>query len=390
MSTRIPKYRKHKPSGRAVVTLDGKDHYLGKYGTAASEKNYRRLISEYVANDCRLPSAGETTMVELMAAYLNWAKSHYKQQPGGKKSSDLHMVKALIRLIRPNYAEVRCSEFSARSAKALMQQMEEDGQSRGYINRQLSRLKHMLRWGVSEDLVSPTVADRISAVSGLQKGKTTAKEGKGIASVLDSVVDATIKHLPPVVDDMVRLQRLTAARPGEIVIMRPMDIDQSQEVWRYVPESHKTEAHGIDRVILIGPKAQAILKPYLEDRADRLWCFSPKDSRRMAREKKSGERVTPAHYGNRPGSNRVKNANRMPGLKYTTDSYRRAVNRACDLAKVERWSPNRLRHTAATKIREQFGLEAAQYVLGHSKADTTQIYAERNLKLAADAIKRQG
>ena len=34
--------------------------------------------------------------------------------------------------------------------------------------------------------------------------------------------------------------------------------------------------------------------------------------------------------------------------------------------------------TAATEIRRRFGLEAAQVILGHSKADVTQIYAERN------------
>jgi site-specific recombinase XerC len=33
-------------------------------------------------------------------------------------------------------------------------------------------------------------------------------------------------------------------------------------------------------------------------------------------------------------------------------------------------------------IRSRFGLEAAQTVLGHAKADTTQIYAERDLARA--------
>jgi hypothetical protein len=30
----FPKYRKHKASGQAVVTLAGRDHYLGPRGTA--------------------------------------------------------------------------------------------------------------------------------------------------------------------------------------------------------------------------------------------------------------------------------------------------------------------------------------------------------------------
>jgi hypothetical protein len=39
----------------------------------------------------------------------------------------------------------------------------------------------------------------------------------------------------------------------------------------------------------------------------------------------------------------------------------------------------RLRDTAATTIRSRFGLEASQVVLGHAKADVTQLYAERDL-----------
>jgi integrase len=47
-----------------------------------------------------------------------------------------------------------------------------------------------------------------------------------------------------------------------------------------------------------------------------------------------------------------------------------------------RWHPNQLRHTFATRVRKDYGLEAAQVLLGHSRADVTQVYAERNEELA--------
>ena len=47
------------------------------------------------------------------------------------------------------------------------------------------------------------------------------------------------------------------------------------------------------------------------------------------------------------------------------------------------WSPNRLRHSMATEVRRNYGLEAVQVVLGHATANVTQIYAERDLNLAA-------
>jgi len=91
---------------------------------------------------------------------------------------------------------------------------------------------------------------------------------------------------------------------------------------------------------------------------------------------------------------------------YDTAAYLLAIHRACDkafppegeLSPIElkkwrserRWSPNRLRHTAATELRKRYGLEAAQVVLGHSMADVTQIYAERDMTKAAAVILEAG
>ena len=49
---------------------------------------------------------------------------------------------------------------------------------------------------------------------------------------------------------------------------------------------------------------------------------------------------------------------------------------------VRHWHPNCIRHSFATEVRRQFGLEHAQVALGHSRADVTQIYAEADLNLA--------
>jgi integrase len=62
--------------------------------------------------------------------------------------------------------------------------------------------------------------------------------------------------------------------------------------------------------------------------------------------------------------------------RYDVASYRRAIKRACKVAKIASWAPNRLRHTAATRIRKRYGIELARIILGHSMAFTTEIYAE--------------
>ncbi len=50
MPMRTPSYRLHKPTGKAVVTIDGKDHYLGKFDSAESRENYHRLIAEWLGS----------------------------------------------------------------------------------------------------------------------------------------------------------------------------------------------------------------------------------------------------------------------------------------------------------------------------------------------------
>ena len=54
------------------------------------------------------------------------------------------------------------------------------------------------------------------------------------------------------------------------------------------------------------------------------------------------------------------------------------------------WSPNQLRHTAATAIREHSGSEASQVVLGHAHLKTTEIYAERDQAKAAAIMQEVG
>ena len=182
---------------------------------------------------------------------------------------------------------------------------------------------------------------------------------------------------------------MTGTRPGEWLILRPIDLKVSEDVWEYHPSQHKLKHKGKDRVIFIGPRAQEIVGKYLRRPTD-AYCFSPREAEEQRRAAAHARRKTPHSCGNRPGSNRVGNPSWRPGERYTTTTYRRAIHRACDAAKVPRWSPNRLRHTAATELRERFGIEASCVMLGHAKVETTQIYAQRNTLLARQVAEQYG
>jgi integrase len=329
LSQARPKYRKHKASGQAVVTLNGRDHYLGPYGSRASRTLYDRLTSEWILNGRSLQPLGAASIsvVELCARFLEHARGYYVKD--GRPTGAIAGFKAVIKYLRVWYGRDPAANFGPLALKALRQRMVDDGHSRRYVNDHVARIKQIFKWGVSEELVPGETHAALQRVTGLLRGRTTARETSPIGPVDDAVVEATLPHLPEVVADMVRLQRHTGMRPAEVCILRPCGVDRSGEVWLYRPSSHKTEHHGRERVVFLGPEAQSVLLRYLaRDGAN--YSFQPRDSEAKRRAAASAARKTPLHYGNRPGTNRRARPKVRPGERYNTCSYRKAIGRACD------------------------------------------------------------
>ena len=179
--------------------------------------------------------------------------------------------------------------------------------------------------------------------------------------------------------------------------MRSADIDTSGRVWTYTPERHKTEHHGRERRIYLGPTAQAILRPWLRTELA-AYLFSPAEAMVERRAEMRDRRKTPVQPSQR---NRAKSRPRkQPGDVYTVESYRRAIAYGIKRANEERakrgepeipsWHPHRLRHSAATRLRREFGLDVARAVLGHSSPVVTELYAELDGAKAAEAMERVG
>ncbi|MDA8563105.1 site-specific integrase [Mariniblastus sp.] len=372
-SKSLPKYSKHKASGQAVVHLSGTDFYLGPHGTKASKIEYDRLVGEWLANGRRLSVVSnevQITIVELCAQYWRFCKTYYVKN--GEATNEQAGVKAAIRFLKINYAKSFARDFGPLALEVVRQQMIDAGNSRRYINQNIGRIKRMFRWAVSKELIPVEIHQALATVPGLKQGKSNARETDRILPVEIEVVDATLEHATKIVQDMVRLQLLTGCRPGEICSIKPVEIDRSEVVWRYQPGSHKMEHKGRQRVILIGPQAQAILLPYLLRDASQQ-CFL----------RAKGAPMTRQSYGKRIKTACNKAFPAPPDIK-------RDAAKLKAWQKQHRWAPNRLRHTRATEIRKLYGLEAAQVVAGHSQADVTQIYAERDIEKAAKIMGEVG
>jgi integrase len=433
---RVPKYCFHKPRGLAYVRIRGTCRYLGKYNSDESLEAYRRLLAELAAAPAAAEvcartgaytaapacNAGqELTVLELGAAYLDFAEGYYVKD--GRPTDQMGNVRRALRLTKELYGHTRAVDVGPLALRAIQEHMVNSGvhpqtgkpvhYSRTTINSTCDCIRRMFKWAAAQELIPVTVYQALATVPGLKRGRTTAREPAPIRPVPNEVVDPTLPHLPPVVADMVRFQRLTGARPGEVCQLRPMDLDRTAKVWQYRPASHKTEHHGRARIIFVGPQAQGILLPYLYMPADvrpfplrpaDACCFSPAESEDKRRGELRARRKTRLQPSQR--NRRKAKPARAPSTAYNKSSYHRAILRGVGKANrtieeeakkqgteprlIPQWHPNQLRHSAATEIRRKFGLEAAQTVLGHAKADVTQVYAERDYALAADVMEKIG
>jgi integrase len=407
----VPSYCLHKPSNRAYAYVRRRRVYLGPYGSDASKAEYRRLIAELESKASphsplrQRTRRSDLTVNELALDYIDHADAFYRK-PNGDPTTERGLVKIAVGMAASLYGHTLVAEFGPIALKTIRNAMVAKGWARLTVNRHVGRIVRMFKWAAENELVDGAALHALRSLTGLRFGRTTAPESKPVRPVDASTIDATLPHLPPPVAAMVRLQRLTGMRPGEVCQMRPCDIDATEDVWIYRPTDHKTLHHGRERSIYIGPKGQMLLKPFLHGRPAQMPLFSPIEAMHAVRSARAAARRTPMKAGNSVGSNRQPAPRKQPGAAYTTASYGRSIKAACEkewptkgcalaaeeLAKNRRrhWHPNQLRHTAATEHRRQFGLEAAQILLGHAKADVTQIYAERDASKAVEIARQVG
>ena len=304
-----------------------------------------------------------------------------------------------------------CEVFWAKKWRPAELLTEDKALSRGLINRRIGRIVRMFKWGVAEEIVPESVWRALTTVRGLEKGRAAVREAEPVGPVAVEVVEATLPYLLPPVRALAELQLLTGMRPGEASLMRGCDLDTTSNVWLYRPSHHKTRHRGKERVVAIGPRGQEIIKPFLK-LDTQAYLFSPRDAVVALRQRQRANRKTKVQPSqvNR-GKRKPK---RRPGEKYTTNAYFHAVAIAvkaantanacppckplkaqercerCQAAALPHWHPHQLRHSHATLVRRQFGLEAAQVALGHSQAQITEVYAERDLALAAKVAQQIG
>ncbi|MCE9566884.1 MAG: site-specific integrase, partial [Planctomycetes bacterium] len=257
-----PQLCRHRTLERGHVTLNGREHYLGDWPKRNGRtppldvrQRYDDLISTWLANGRQLPDdRPPLTINEVILAYLEWAKLHYV--PKRKKDDQNRFIRSAVRVVRELFGRTPAAEFGPKKLRAVQQAMIERGWCRSTLNAQVDRVRRMFKWAVTEEMISGNVYHALRAVEGVRRGTPGVREPEPVHPIAADVVEATILHLNPTLRAMVRVQLLTGMRPGEVCQLRASDIetDGASGMWMFRPKQHKTQHHGRDRVVLIGPQ----------------------------------------------------------------------------------------------------------------------------------------
>lgn len=385
----VPNLCLHKASKRFFIWAGGKRVYFKGRGDNLAKPpaevlaQYREALRHVLNDEPVKPDLVPETMTvaELASEFLRYAETEYRF------SQQASTFKNILRPLVREYGLVPAAAFGPRKLIGLQEAMVRDGRTRQGVNKALTMIRQVFRWGVEREFVPPSVFHGLQTVRPLRKGRTDAPESRKLEAVPDDLIHATLPHLGPMVGDMVMVQRHTGMRPGEVCGLTMGELDRSGDVWKYRPANHKTAWRDSIREIDIGPKAQAILEKYF--RADGLPLFSPQDAmaeRRETRRRLRQSKVQPSQLDRRKDNPEIR-----PGHQYTRLAYTRAIARGAERAGVPRWSPNQLRKAKAVEILENFSMEHAQAVLGHSNKETTaRFYAKQDRARSMEVARAMG
>jgi len=363
------KARPLKPVGSRFATSDRN----------VAEEVAREILERAVFRSDK-PVTDTKTIAGLVKAYLQYAKKYYCNADGKATREPENLRYGLAPLVE-YCPTLGAEELGPLKLKEVRQQMIKCGWCRNVVNQRINMVKRMFRWAVSEQLVPASTYHGLQAVEGLKRGRSGARETERVHPVAEKHVRIILPFSSPTVAAMIQLQLLTGMRSSELASIRPCDIETGGKIWLYRLVTHKTSYRDHERTISIGPRAQKVLKPFLKRKITD-YCFSPVESNANRRQQRCKKK-------------KIVKVSKKVRNRYDKDSYRRAVQYAIKAARkagvdVPDFHPHQLRHTAATRIRKEMGLDAARAMLGHRNLKITDDYAELDRALVGEAALKFG
>lgn len=418
----LPNLRTRSEDQRAFCDFKGQRVYFGRAGTAQAEAAYRSFIAQVLmAGDPRsapdrLAAGGITVANDIMRGYLLHCTSAYRKR--GKPTGHVTQIRYATEYLKASgVGSTLVTDFGPNALRAFRDWLAADHHQRWNATtiRQFVKLVRAgFRWAAGRELIPSTIADALVYVEPIRRGQIIAGQQVRAArrrqSVPAEILEATCAKLTSHQALMVRVHALAAMRPSELCAMQRSHVQvrafgkQTIGLYLVPSDADKTtqtsaEESAQQRIIVLGPRAMALLADRLAECAPTEHVFSPM--------------ISLAQLG--AGKISRRSAARSSD-RYTEATYRAFIKRAClrafphpALAKVPRrsrtpeqrrelaawmrqhlWTPYQLRHTGASAMVDALPLTTVKDLLGHADIATTQGYVHTPLSKMIDAALKVG
>lgn len=368
-STWPPIIRRH-VRGHAFCRWQGREYYLGPYGSQESIERHARLLVELAAGKrpvggARGGSGGSNhggcsghagiLIKELVARFLD---ASARQRSAREHEQYVYTLAPLLAL----FGESPAAEFGPRALRTVQADMVRRRWCAAQVNRRIVRIRTVWRWAESEELLPRGSWESLRTVRGVNRRTPGVVVHAPRRPVHIEQIRPVLRHVLPAVRGLILVQYWSGMRPAEAREMRIEQVDRTSDglgggVWVYLPAVHKSDWRDGDagRAVLLGPKCQAVMRAAIGARTDG-YVFEA-----------------------------------WEGKAYRECSYSQAVRRGCKAAGIELWTPYSLRHGAKERITRALGLDAARAFLGQKSLGVTNLYAaHQDMQLAREAAKRAG
>jgi integrase len=359
---------------RKPTPLKAPDGSRYRSGTPEALAAYHRFCVELQSNSTEYiaqTGRSDVTVSELGAAFLE----HLKERTHEINYITFRII--IDEFLLALYWDTPVDAFSTTCLDLVRSAMKESGRfNRNVLNRHTRRIISIFKWGVWKELCKESTWRKLTVIPPYKKGEPGTFEGTKRKPVPDDVLLRTLPYLPPTVQSMVKVQRLTGARPGEICKLTVGAVDLKEGT--ILLTEHKTKEHVGERIIALRPEAREILAPYLIGKKPDNAVFSPRqamEERNAERKKNRKSKITPSQAER--DRQREKNPQSKVGEFYDSKSYYRAIKHGIakgnkNGANIPHWYPYMNRHATATADAMESILKMAMERLGHTDTKMTE------------------
>lgn len=351
---KLPTMGRHS-SGQARVTLNGKVHYLGAFGTLAAQQAYAELLAKWESNGRRpldpTPDCMQVGKVrDVFDAFTSYVDDTKRYTKDGVPTAARRVVQVAIDEFLKSFGDVPVRNLSDVLLVQHRDWLERRVHlTRGGINKKMGLLRAALKWAKQRGHITRAQWLTCNDVEPLTKAECGGRDQKRPKrAVTLAEVEQVAAVAPPQVARMLRVQAAIGCRPGEIARMNWNDIstattDVDGTLCRvYTVRGAKNEHHG---------------------KGSTTYALPPGVVELLGTPSAPGAFVFPSP---------------VTGRGYNSHAYRNAIARACVRAGIPSFGPHCVRHGFLTRAANRYGVLAAAAAANHSDTRTTATYLHQS------------